>query len=87
MAVKIQLRGDTAANWASVNPVIAHREMVLETDTDQFKIGDGVSTYSALPYGGITGPAQTNAKQDFGNGEDGDVTISAGVTTLTQDMF
>jgi hypothetical protein len=87
MAVKIQLRGDTAANWASVNPIIADREMVLETDTDQFKIGNGVDTYSALPYGGIQGPASTLAIQDFGNGEDGNVTISAGVTTLTQDMY
>lgn len=87
MAVKIQLRGDTQANWALANPVIANREMVLETDTLQFKIGNGVSTYTGLPYGGIQGPAQNNSLQDFGNGEDGDVVISAGIVTLTQDMY
>lgn len=87
MAVKIQMRGDTAANWATINPVIADRELVIETDTDQFKIGNGVDTYSALPYGGLTGPAQTDAIQDFGNGEDGDVTLSAGIVSLTQDVY
>jgi hypothetical protein len=87
MAVKIQLRGDTAANWAVANPILAEREIVLETDTDQFKIGNGVDSYGSLPYGGITGPSATGVIQDFGNGEDGDVVITAGITTLTQDMY
>ena len=39
MAVQIQLRGGTLAEWTLGNPIIAHREMVLETDTDKFKIG------------------------------------------------
>ena len=30
---QLSLRGDTAARWASFNPVLAAREMVLETDT------------------------------------------------------
>jgi hypothetical protein len=57
MAVQIQLRGGTLAEWTSANPIIAVREMVLETDTDQFKIGNGVDNYLDLPYGGIAGPA------------------------------
>lgn len=87
MAQKIQLRRDIAANWTSNNPILAQGEIGLETDTNQFKIGNGVDAWSALSYGGIQGPAQANIIQDFGNGEDGDVTISAGITTLTQDMF
>lgn len=87
MAQQIQLRRDTAANWATNNPVLAQGEIGLETDTQQFKIGDGTLAWAALSYGGMVGPAQTNSLQDFGNGEDGDVVISAGVTTLTQDMF
>lgn len=55
MAVQIQLRGGTLAEWTAANPVIAIREMVLETDTDQFKIGNGVDNYLDLPYGGIAG--------------------------------
>lgn len=56
MAVQIQLRGGTLAEWTLGNPIIAHREMVLETDTDKFKIGNGVDNYLDLPYGGLVGP-------------------------------
>lgn len=62
MAVTIQIRGDTLANWTTANPVIADREMVLETDTQQFKIGNGVDNYLDLPYGGIAGPSYTDAQ-------------------------
>lgn len=55
MAVKIQLRGDTKANWLLTNPVISQREMVLETDTGKYKIGDGVAHYADLSYHGIDG--------------------------------
>ena len=53
---QLSLRGDTAARWASFNPILADRELVLETDTNLFKIGNGVSAYADLPYGGIVGP-------------------------------
>ena len=52
---RLQLRGDTAANWASANPTLAARELALETDTSKFKIGDGVTAWNSLPYGGIAG--------------------------------
>jgi hypothetical protein len=55
MAVRIQLRNDTAANWTDADPVLAAGEFGLETDTDYFKIGNGVSTWEELPYGGIQG--------------------------------
>lgn len=50
MATKITLRGDTKANWVSVNPILSAREMVIETDTNRTKIGDGISTYTELSY-------------------------------------
>jgi len=43
------LRG-TAANLASVNPVLLAGEMILETDTGRIKFGDGTSTWNSLPY-------------------------------------
>jgi hypothetical protein len=56
MAVRIQLRNDTAANWTAANPVLAAGEFGLETDTNQFKIGDGSSTWNQIvEYGGIQG--------------------------------
>ncbi len=59
MADRIQLRRDTAANWAAINPILADGEIGLERDTAQFKIGTGTTPYSALPYGGMQGPAYT----------------------------
>ena len=56
MAVQIQLRNDTAANWTSANPVLAQAEVGLETDTRLFKIGDGVKTWSELDYGALSVP-------------------------------
>jgi hypothetical protein len=56
MPVQIQLRNDTASNWTTANPVLALGEFGLERNTGQFKIGNGTSTWNALPYGGIVGP-------------------------------
>ena len=53
---QLSLRGDTLARWTAFNPILADREMVLETDTGQFKVGDGTTPYLSLPYGGIAGP-------------------------------
>lgn len=49
MATRIQLRRDTAANWAANNPVLAQGEPSYETDTGIEKIGDGVTDYNSLP--------------------------------------
>jgi len=48
--IQIQLRRDTAANWASNNPILAQGEPALETDTQRFKIGDGSTVWASLPY-------------------------------------
>jgi hypothetical protein len=53
---KLQLRGDTAADWAADNPTLSAREFGLETDTGKFKIGDGVTDWNSLAYGGVVGP-------------------------------
>jgi hypothetical protein len=54
MAVQIQLRNDTAANWTAADPILAQGEVGLETDTRFFKIGDGVKTWSQLSYGALS---------------------------------
>ena len=51
MAILIKFRRDTSSNWFSANPVLKVGEIVLETDTNQVKIGDGTSSYNSLPYG------------------------------------
>jgi hypothetical protein len=62
MAVQIQFRRGTASAWTSANPILADGEMGIETDTDQFKIGDGLTAWTSLAYGGIAGTAGTNGE-------------------------
>lgn len=50
MPNRIQLRRDTAATWTTKNPVLASGEPGVETDTGFFKVGNGTSTWTALPY-------------------------------------
>jgi len=51
--IQLSLRGDTLARWTEFNPVLGERELVLETDTRRFKMGDGVTDYLALAYAGV----------------------------------
>jgi hypothetical protein len=51
--VRVQLRGDTAANWTSANPVLAAREFAIETDTNKYKIGDGTTAWNSLAYSSL----------------------------------
>ena len=54
MAVKLQVRRGTAANWTSANPTLSAGEFGLETDTGKLKIGTGSTAWSSLPYVGLT---------------------------------
>ena len=65
MAIRIQLRKDTAGNWTSNNPLLYPGEMGIETDTGKFKIGpavnaptvgtawNSISTYSNVTPAGL----------------------------------
>lgn len=50
MAIPIQIRRDTVANWVEVNPLLASGELAYETDTGQMKIGNGVNNWASLGY-------------------------------------
>ena len=50
MAVRFQLRRDTAANWTSANSVLALGEPGVETDTLKVKVGDGSTAWNSLGY-------------------------------------
>lgn len=63
----IQLRRDTAANWAVVNPVLRDGEAGFETDTRRLKVGDGISTWSLLPY--VSGGGTLGALTDVNTSE------------------
>lgn len=51
MAVKIQFRRDTAANWTAVaTTVLSAGEVGYETDTGNIKVGDGTTQWGSLAY-------------------------------------
>ena len=72
MAVRLQLRRDTAANWTSENPILSLGEPGVETDTLKLKLGDGVTAWNSLDYA---------ISQDFGDLTNVPTTISGyGIT-------
>jgi hypothetical protein len=50
MATRMQQRRGTASQWTAANPVLNAGELAYETDTGQFKIGDGSTAWTSLPY-------------------------------------
>lgn len=50
MTTRMQQRLGTATRWTEINPILASGEMGVETDTNKFKLGDGETTWSNLPY-------------------------------------
>lgn len=72
MANKLQIRRDSQTNWELINPIIADGELIYISTLgdrvyDKEKVGDGVKTFSELPYkvaggggvGDITGPSSS----------------------------
>lgn len=53
--IAVRASTDTAANWASIDPIPKLGEPCVITDTNRFKWGDGVNPFSALPLakGGV----------------------------------
>lgn len=77
--VTFQLRRDTSANWTADNPVLASGEPGVETDTLLFKLGDGVTTWTALAYVGSNSAALVAAEQT--RAVAAEAAITASVTT------
>jgi hypothetical protein len=50
MATRMQQRRGTASQWTTADPILAAGELGFESDTGQFKIGDGVNHWSDLSY-------------------------------------
>lgn len=50
LSTRMKQRRGTAAQWSSADPTLAEGEIGFETDTNKFKIGDGVNIWSNLSY-------------------------------------
>lgn len=57
MAVQIQLRRGTEAEWTAANPVLAVGEIGITTDSNRFKLGNGSSNWNSLSFQNL--PAST----------------------------
>jgi hypothetical protein len=75
MAIAIQIRRDTAANWSAANPILGQGEFGINLNTFQFKIGDGTTAWNSLAY-------FTSLVID---GDKGDITVSGTGTVWTVD--
>ena len=68
---RIKNKRDTSSNWTSRNPVILNGEIILvDTDAGELraKIGDGVKTYTQLPFSDEALRALINNKAPLENG-------------------
>lgn len=72
----IQHRRDSSAQWTSTNPTLAAGEFGVETDTLNFKIGDGSTAWNSLDYRGFLGA------EDLGYGDGLDYDSNAGTLDL-----
>jgi len=80
--VRIQVRRGTAAQWTSVNPILAAGELGVESDTNLFKFGNGSSTWTALSYANNSDVAIGEISQDAINTA---LTMGAGLTKTYND--
>jgi len=69
--IQLQFRRGTAASWTLQNSLLAVGEMAIESDTNLFKIGDGVTRWNLLPYGGLQGPTGASGGGGGGGGDTG----------------
>lgn len=60
-----QLKRGTAARWLEVNPILAQGEPGYEYDTHKLKIGDGIKTWTQLPYVGFQDVISVETLEDL----------------------
>jgi len=51
--INIQFRRGNSSEWVESNPILSSGELGFELDTNQFKIGNGISNWLSLPYSSI----------------------------------
>jgi hypothetical protein len=80
--VRIQVRRGTAADWTSVNPVLAAGELGVESDTNLFKFGNGSTAWTALAYANKNNAEVQELAQDA---IDAALSMGAGLTKTYND--
>ncbi len=87
MAIRIQLRRDTASNWTTNNPLLYPGEMGIEIDTGKFKLGPAVNAptvgtawNSISSYVNVTPAGLTSALGDYVLSED--INVKGGLVQM-----
>lgn len=80
--VRIQVRRGTAADWTSVNPILAAGEMGVESDTNLFKFGNGSTAWTSLAYANKNNAEVIEIAQDAINAA---LSLGAGLTKSYND--
>lgn len=74
---RIIIRNDSSSNWESSTIILKKGEPALEIDatkkTAKLKIGDGVSTFSELPFSTLT-PDEIDSKIQNASSSGGGIT-------------
>jgi hypothetical protein len=83
MKTKIQIRRDTAANWASNNPILSAGEFGLESDTQKIKVGNGLLNWESRPYINVLPSDLAELSQDAVNSA---LTAGNGITKEYDDL-
>jgi hypothetical protein len=83
MKTKIQIRRDTAVNWASNNPILSAGEFGLESDTQKIKVGNGSANWAARPYINVLPSDLAELSQDAVNNA---LTAGNGITKEYDDL-
>ncbi|TNE66842.1 MAG: hypothetical protein EP336_09505 [Rhodobacteraceae bacterium] len=50
LPARLKIRRGSALQWQTVNPILASGELGYELDTKRLRIGDGVSSFTSLPF-------------------------------------
>ena len=61
----IQFKRGVASRWAELNPILQAGEPGFVTDENRFKIGDGLTQWSDLPYIGENEVVNAQTHYDF----------------------
>ena len=77
----------TSTQFTALNPTLTNGQMGLETDTNKFKIGDGVTAWNSLLYAFEQPNIQIyrgTAQIDFGSAQNDEATVVVtGLATMT----
>jgi hypothetical protein len=83
MAVTIQIRRGTSAQWQAANTVLAEGELGYETDTGFIKVGDGVTAWNSVSSYLIEGSTSDISVSTNPASGAGSLTYDSGSQTFT----